>query len=383
MKRFLLITLFSAALALPVKPVVAQITQADSAAVLLGVAQRLRAEGRISLANSLVDLILERYAGTAAAAEAQRLRAELRRVPEERSGKTELLVWTTLYGLSLGVMVPASFNVDEPEVYGIGLIVGGPAGFLLGRGIGRMQTISEGQARAISLGTLWGAWQGLGWTYALDLGVDKCAGCFADDPSAETVVRGTLIGSLVGFGTGVALARKNISAGTATTVSFGALWGTWYSFALTVLTEMNDGDDAMMTTLIGGNIGLVSTALLAPSWNLSRGRARLISISGLAGLLAGFGALLIIQPDDFDKAIGVPMATSAIGLGLGVRWTRNYDERGSTRQPSPGGEALLDLRDGRWSLNLPEPNLRMLETRAGNRPVYRPGLALPLLKAAF
>src|SRR5688500_1011477 len=148
----------------------AQVTQSDSAAVLLGVATRLRAEGRNALANSLLDLILERYGSTAVAAEARTLRSQQSRVQEEGSGRTELLVWSTTYGLALGVLTPVSFGVEDEKVYGVGLIAGGPAGYLLGRSILRQRPVSEGQARAISFGTLWGAWQGFAIAEILDVG---------------------------------------------------------------------------------------------------------------------------------------------------------------------------------------------------------------------
>src|SRR5688572_20237549 len=131
MKRITLVILFLLGM-VAAEPARAQVTTADSAAVLLGVANRLRAEGRISLANSLLDLILQQYASTPSAAEAQRLRNEFRGAPDEASGKTQLLVFSTTYGLALGALVPLAFEADDPEVYGLGLIVGGPSGFFLG-----------------------------------------------------------------------------------------------------------------------------------------------------------------------------------------------------------------------------------------------------------
>src|SRR5262245_61019922 len=101
MKRVLWIALLMMAAGLPGR-VVAQATRSDSAALLLSMSKTLRAEGRSAQADAMFKLILERYAGTPAATEAQELRAALPRNFEERSGKTELLVWTTTYGLILG-----------------------------------------------------------------------------------------------------------------------------------------------------------------------------------------------------------------------------------------------------------------------------------------
>ncbi|HSL69908.1 MAG TPA: hypothetical protein VK864_06670 [Longimicrobiales bacterium] len=379
-------------LALAAAPAAAQMTQADSAAVLLGVATRLRAEGRNALANSMLDLILERWGNTPAAAEARTLRGELRTVVEERSGKTELLVFTTTYGLALGVMIPPAFEANDPEAYGLGLIAGGPAGYFLGRSILRSRSMSEGQARAISFGTIWGAWQGFGWANALDIGVEEECDpdgnfCFESDVDGKTLVRGTILGSMAGLATGLFLSRKEIPAGTATTVNFGALWGTWYGFALNVLLadEDNDiaGDDdtTLIYSLIGGDAGLLLSALAAPHWHLSRARARLISISGVAGGLAGLGLILILQPDGDEDWVALPMATSAAGLALGVVWTRNYDERNAPRVREGNGGALLELDRG-LRLGVPTPGLRLIDAdRSGRRKA--PALAIPLLKATF
>ena len=359
----------------------AQGSAADSAAVLLGVATQLRAEGRTNLAHSLLALVMERWPGTPAAAEAERLRGQLRTVVEERSGKTELLVFSTTYGLALGVAVPGAFGADDPEAYGVGLIAGGPAGYFLGRQITRRRPVSEGQARAISWGTLWGAWQGFGWVQATGLGEEEVCDfdvCVTDDPDGETLTRAAIIGSFAGLGTGLYLSRKDIPAGTATTVTFGGLWGTWFGVALNVMID-DESDTGLYYALVGGDVGIVITALLAPSWNLSRSRARLISIAGVAGGLAGAGILLIAQPDG-EAAIGVPMATSALGLALGTVWTSNYDERSAPRAPGPEPEALLQWNRG-LSLGMPEPALHMLPTdRRGNR---APAIAIPLLKATF
>jgi hypothetical protein len=362
------------------QPVAAQVTAADSAAVLLGVANRLRAEGRTTLSTSILNLIIERYASTPSAVDARRTLAEMTSAVEEASGKTELLVFSTTYGLALGALIPAALGSESPEVYGVGLIVGGPSGFLLGRRMNR-NPISEGQASAISFGAIWGAWQAVGWTNVL-FDETNCSFdvCYDDDPSGEALARAAVLGSAAGLGLGLGLAQKPISAGTAATVSFGAFWGTWYAAGFAVLAELDDGnDDRLLTTiLLGGDAGLVATALLAPKWKLSRNRARLISISGVAGLLAGAGLLLIVQPDG-EGSIIVPMVTSAVGLGLGVGWTRDYDDRHRAGSQNPG-EALLDRSDGSWRVNLPAPGMRFVDGVAGTR---KPALYVPLLKARF
>ena len=322
------LTIVVCALALFTLPSVAKAqTAADSAGVLLGVAERLQLEGEVQLSRSILSLITRRYADTPAAAEASRLLAAQRAVTVEQSGRTELLVFSTAYGLFLGAAIPAAMEADGPEPYGIGLIVGGPAGFLAGRSYANSRNLTEGQARAITFGGTWGMWQGFGWSQVIDFGSEEnCFEdvCFEEDsPSAQATLTSMIAGSAVGIGVGMALSQKNITPGTASTVSFGSLWGSWYGGAFAALADRTD-DELLTATLIGGNLGIMAAAIGAPKWEFTRQRARLVSISGVAGLLAGMGLLMITQPEG-NGAIAVPIATSALGLGLGAHWTRDME----------------------------------------------------------
>jgi hypothetical protein len=286
-----------------------------------------------------------------------------------RSGRVELQVWSTLYGAALGIALPYIFDADAAEVYGIGLLLGAPAGFLLSRAYARERQLTEGQARAITFGGTWGAWQGLGWALALEVGED-------DIGSDESYVDLAVLGSVAGIAVGAILARKPIPTGLATTVNFGALWGTWFGVAAGVLADQQDG--VLEASLIGGNAGLIATAVLAPRWQLSRNRARLISVGGLLGGIAGAGLLLIIQPNDEKVAILFPLAGSIAGLTVGARSTRDHDRGGAT----PGGGepgALLDFRDGAWSIDAPMPYATMLRERRA----LRPALGVTLFRARF
>lgn len=391
MKRILVMLLFALALAAGAgaRPAAAQ-TREDTAAVLLDAARQLRADGQASAADAVLQLLQRRYAGTAAANEALRLLALVERSPEPvRSGKVELLVFGTTYGLWLGAAVPLMLDIEGAESVGAGLLLGGPVGFLATRAYlkGRPD-LTEGQARAITFGGTWGTWQGFGWTEVLDLGREACDGdpqypCYTDEPSPEARIGGTVVGGLAGIATGALLARKPIPSGVATAVSFGALWGTWYGFAIASIADLQD-EEVLATTLAAGDVGLVATALLAPRWNPSRNRARLVSLGGVVGLLGGLGLDLLVQPDDEDVAILIPALTSAVGLIGAAQATRNFDER---RSDDGGGEApggfsgaLLDVRDGRMDLGVPALGLRV-ERDARHRPAT--SLYVPVLQARF
>jgi hypothetical protein len=365
-------------------------TRSDSAAVLLATAIRFANEGRGEVAEALHNFILERFGDTPAAARVRELR--VRSPVSSRPGRTELMVWGTMYGAWLGVAVPLIADADSPEPYGIGLLLGAPVGFFASRAYGRSRTITDGQARAITLGGTWGTWQGLGWAIALDIGTDTEQVCIPDLPCFDTEtgnpieerVTAAVVGGLAGILAGALISRKPISPGLASTVNFGALWGTWVGLAGGLIVdieddpdETNDDDQKLIWTLIGGNAGLLTTAILAPRWQLSRNRARLISLAGLIGGLAGGGIDLLVQPDDTDVAVAIPLATSLAGLVFGAYATRTFDD-GS--DGGPGG-VLLDVRAGHLSLDVPAPLPTFVrDDRTGKS---HPALHIPVLRARF
>ncbi|MEX1181941.1 MAG: hypothetical protein WEF86_01810 [Gemmatimonadota bacterium] len=362
-------------------------TRADTAAVLLQAAEQLTARGETGAARALLGLISDRYAGTPAAASVEDMLVALRQAPDpEQSGRTELLVAGTGYGAWLGVAVPLMLESESSSAYGVGLLLGAPAGFLAARRYADATRPTEGQARAITFGGTWGTYQGVAWTELLDIGQESQELCDIEglnctthetDPEASTWVAAAVVGGLAGIGTGAWLARKPITPGTAAAVTLGGMWGTWFGFAVAHVAGL-DGDDLLAGTLIGGNAALVAAGLLAPSWQLSENRARLISIGGVIGGLAGGGALLILQPDDDKVMVGVPALTSAAGLLIAAQRTRPRVEDARPESAGPRG-ALLNIDRGKWAVDLPAPSLGVARGPAD----LQPALYLPLVKARF
>lgn len=331
----------------------------------------------MQLARTLLQLVRDRYPNTPAAAEAARLLGLLQQKTTDTSGRTELMVFGTTYGAALGVALPVALDSESAEGYGLGLIVGAPAGFLASRAYARSRPLSEGQASAIISGAMWGTWQAFGWMEALDIGQDETCYpglpgdpefCSESGPDAPAVVSMMIAGSLVGMGAGTALSQKNITNGTAATVNFGAMWGSWVGLALGILSDQQD--DALLTTaLLGGNAGLLAGALGNSRWRLSESRARLISIAGVAGGLAGMGTLLVVLPNDAgNEAVLFPLLGSIGGLALGAYWTRNFDR-----------DASIDRPRRRLGFELPSAHPVLLDLG----PKRVPALGITLVQARF
>jgi hypothetical protein len=371
----------------------AQTTRADSAAVLLQAARDFRDDGETEIAEALLHYITERYGGTPAAEEAL---ASLRGfAPEEGDwgARAELMVWATTYGAWLGIAIPGAFGADSPEAYGAGLLLGGPLGFLAGRQLGRSRPLSDGQVRAITYGSLWGTWMGYGIMEILDWGErEECDldFCYTEGPDGPDVFKSLVVGGLAGTLTGALLARKPISRGVATATTLGGFWGTWFGVAGGVLADL-EGDALLTSTLIGGNLALLVTAKWASAAQMSRPRARLISIAGVIGGLAGAGVDLLAQPDNEKVAIGIPLAGSIVGLAVGAGLTA-ASERGSGGGspasasedwlPDSGG-SLVRFQDGRFSLGVPTPFPKALPVDDPRGFAYRPALGVTLLKGRF
>jgi len=349
-----------------VAPGAAQISPADSAAVLLESARTFEAQDRWEIAHALYEFLVERFPETAAGRAA---RDHLLNVPTSRSspGRTELTVWSTVYGLWLGgIALPILADVNGPEAPGVGLLLGGPVGFFAGRTLARSRPLTSGQARAITWGGTWGTWQGIGWSLVADFGADEFCDfdvCYESDAEAQYVVGAAIAGGLAGIATGTLLSRKTISDGLATTINFGSLWGTWFGFAGGVLAGLED-DALLAGALLGGNAGLVSTAILGQSWNLSRSRARLISIAGVVGGLGGLGFDLLIQPDDEKVVVLIPLLGSLVGLGVGAARTSDRPRVNGTGSRGPSS-ALLDWNGGGFDLGAPMPLPRRIPLRDG------------------
>lgn len=356
----------------------------EPATTLYRAALELEAEGAYDLADSLMDFILRRYPDSAASAAIRRARSapDSRRI--DSSGRTEFVVWSTMYGMWLGVAVPGTFGAESEEAYGVGLLLGGPTGFFIGRGLTSDAPMGEGDAGAISFGSAWGTWQGFGWAEVLELGADSCG----TDPvipeegfceveagaSSEALFGSMLLGSAIGTATGALLARNHeIDPGDATTASLGSLWGTWYGFGLAVLADVED-DGLLTASLLGGNAGLIAGAAMANRYDITRSQARLASIAGVAGGLAGAGIDLLVQPQSEKVAIAIPLVTSTLGLVLGATWA----DRGESVQEDPG-EGAAPGSGIDWSLGGPV----VPTVVEGPRGTRGPGVRMLLLSGRF
>jgi hypothetical protein len=274
------------------------------------------------------------------------------------AGRTGFVLFNTLYGGFLGVAIPAAFGANGSEPYGAGLLIGAPLGYFGSRAFSKARFRTAGQAGIASFATLWGTWQGLAIQQLANIGDHRFCDfdvCYTSDsdtaPWAAMVVGG--VGGLV---TGwVLAARKEIAPGTSTLISHAALWGTWFGTSAGRAAGL-DGDDLFWSTLIAGNVGLLAAIPAASAWRPSSSRVRLITAGGIAGGLVGFGIDLLTSADDSTTVLGIPAATSAIGLLVGTLATANRRDLDTGLDPRGPSGALVDGSDGfRIGVPIPQP----------------------------
>jgi hypothetical protein len=366
----------------------------DTAAVLLRVARDLQSQGRTDLAEALLRFIRQHYGATAVGADAEQDLGALQHTRVARSGRGEMTAWTTVYGVWLGVAIPAAIGASGPEVYGFGLLVGGPAGFAFGKSFGEGGSMSNGRAKAITFGWMWGTYQAIGWRAALHLGDHEVTyacveysypGCqpytYRQTPDGAPYIAG-ILGGAAGFATGALLTEtREVSSGTMNAVQLAGLWGSWFGITTAGVLDL-DGDAPLVLTLVAGDAAVLTAALVAPSIHFSSSRPWVISAAGLAGLVGGLGVDLIIQPNDDKAAIAIPMVASIIGLAVGANATSNDVDDGGGSQG--GADAVLGVRDGRLSLGIPMPAPTILRVPdSSGRLRAQPGLKIGVFSVRF
>ena len=367
------VALILAAAALPAAAAAQQMTRSDSAGVLYQAALRMSGERQRDAADAVLRFIVRHYGDTPAGAEARRMLVG--RPPEgEGGGRMELVAWSTLYGAWLGIAVPIAMEADRPEIYGIGLVVGGPLGFVAGQRVATSQHVTLGEARAMTFGFRWGSSQAPVWLDALSGG----------DVSIPATWTSIALGGVGGMALGGIVARRaHLTAGRVAFAAQGYYWGLYYTGTLCAIFDLDCGASAVLG---GGDALMVAAALAAPA-GVTAGRAWLVSAMGIAGALSGLGVDLIVQPDDGDVVLAIPMATSVLGLMFGSHAAAKMMRSGSDGGQAGGAalpSALLEVGGSglRVGVPAPQPTLQRVGER-GPRPILRPALTVPLLHVRF
>lgn len=321
-------------------------------------ALRYASEGSYDRTLEFFNELIRNYPASSEAAEAHDLypkadalwkarRTQFKINPVDKSGRTDILVFSGYYGLWLGIATPIAMSAEEPAAYGAGMLIAGPAAVLAAHYLTKTSGISDASATMVALGGNWGIWQGIGWyIYANDSSVD----------GNDAIGVGELAG-LGGLTMGVILATSiDFTPGGAELISSGASWGTWFGLIVGNLMGDVGHDPELAGALLGSDALAVGTGILAWDTGWSKKRVRLTNLAGVLGTIGGFGIDVIAQPDNAKAVLGIAGAGSIAGLAAGAWLTRNTDNPGGVSLSGASGYdsrplGSLHSRQGRWSIS--------------------------------
>ncbi|MBK9035363.1 MAG: PEGA domain-containing protein [Myxococcales bacterium] len=236
---------------------------------------------------------------------------------------------TTAFGTYIGSSVGAIIGGDNAAAgAGLGgLVAGAVGGYVL-----VPEDIHQGTASLLLTATTAGIIGGL------ELGT-----ALSDDNRLVTST--TLAGSVVGATAAVLVVRQTaVSDGQAALVNSGLLWGTISGLLFTQVFIGSERTDVALTAA-GSNLGLLTGIVLARRYDVSRRRSIYIDLAGAAGLVAGLAVQNGVQSsgtgsNSDESRSHFTLAGMAVGLGLGIYLTRNFDAPRLRIQPQ-----LVPVRD--------------------------------------
>ncbi len=287
------------------------------ARILYEAAAGLTDRGEYDKALRRLDWISAEYGESAYAALALQKQKEIRRMesveiaisPPARVGLT---VFGTVYATWVGI--GAGILVESEELVYLGMIGGPVVGMMTSLDRTREAPVGNGQASLLALGGAWGTWQGIGAAVLAGSGY-------------KTVVGASMGGGALGFAAASSIVRRTwVTAGEATLVNFGGIWGAWFALCAARSLGVTDSDALLASAMAGGNLGLLKMGALAPRLGMSGERARLINLGGIVGSLYGLGTAVLADLHNREPpTYGMMLAGGILGLGAGTWFTRNHE----------------------------------------------------------
>ena len=315
--------------------------ESNEAAQLYETAFKLIVEEDYGEAYDLLNEVIDRYPDTIYAqfAENRKRRLEQLNLPDirrkkiDQSGRIGTVVFSTLYSTWLGIgTARLADDTDGAKTVATGMMIGAPAGLLTSLIATRNARLTRGQSALISFSGYWGTWQGLGWATVLIYEYE--------DDTEKSLIRGAMIGGLSGILATAVLTRKvDPSLGDMGIINYGALWGTWLSWSAGIVADLQDGDEQLAWTLIGGNLGMTTMASLSSKIDISLARANWINLGGIIGTIVASGIVIIMDESNISEeaAFAILMGGGIAGLITGTYTTRNM--------PSPKAGERLSWRN--------------------------------------
>ena len=264
-------------------------------------------------------------------------------------GRGRLVLWSSLYGIWLGIATDIMFEIDGERAVIVPPLVGLGAGIGLSLAATSTFQLTVGEAWTIITGLDYGSFNGALWAGGFDL-------------SSKGVVGATVATSLAATSVGVLVANtKSPSAGDIELVRSGLLWGTVGGFLTTIIVAPHvDSQQGLKAVAASMDAGFVAGVGLANSFNLSRNRVLIIDAGALAGGLMGGGiAWLAAGTNNSGRGLaGAALGGMVLGIAITAYATRDLDEHDAAAitASAPSVPAVIARDDeGGWSVGTPGP----------------------------
>ena len=318
----------------------------DEAALIYNLGLKFAAETKYKISSQLFKTITSEYPQCPQALQVKQLWPDVMLLRKnkkglfmkggmlDQEGRPEVLVFSGYFGLWLGIATPIAFKADNAQAYAMGLLVGGPASFLVAHRATQTANISNGRGTMIMLGGHWGTWQGLGWGAVSEMDGNTVVGL------GEAAGIGGIIAASV-------LTRNYEFSESHASITNSALpWGAWFGLIAGIMID-HEGDMIVKDMLMGSNIGILAAGIGAKNSTMPVSRVRMINLAGVLGATFGFGLDMLVEVNDPKAAFGIVGASSAAGLWLGYHLTR---EKGNGENGNGSGPISL-LQKNRWQLS--------------------------------
>jgi hypothetical protein len=277
---------------------------------------------------------------------------QARSVTGGNEGRGRLVLWSSLYGIWLGIATDVLFDIDGERAIILPPLLGMGAGLALSLVATSNYQVTVGEAWTIITGLDYGSFNGALWAGGLDFNDKGIVGA-----TVATGVAAASIGVLVAD-------AKSPSAGDIEVVRSSLLWGTVGGFLATAaigpsLTNDISAQSVLKLTAAAMDAGFLTGVALANYYDLSRNRVLIIDAGALAGGLAGAGIAWLIlggTNSDGQGIAGAALGGMLGGIAITAYATRNLDADDAASTAVPSVSAVL-ARDaaGRWSLGTPGP----------------------------
>jgi len=242
----------------------------------------------------------------------ERIRQQAPQVVLDQTGRARLLTGTMALSLGYyGWAVPVALNLDSPKL-GVALyMLSSGAGFFIPFSATAGFPVTDGAAALSTYLATRGIAHGI-LSYHLVLG---------EETTARGAIAFGMVGSIVEGVLGFrAATRTNMSAGTAEVIGVGGDFGIGWGLGTAHLAGFFQEDSrrpAMGSILAGSGVGLLAGRILASREHYTRGDADVLRAAGILGAYAPLAIIDIIGTENEKSYTTASMIGSVLGLAMG------------------------------------------------------------------